>query len=637
MVAVFEARSFGKRNPGRKRRPIRLKPSVFLRWKEGPGWPHAADGAATGSKELSLRGAGLRDGISGHWVPGVKAMKLRITIIAAVVAVVLAVVCVPWIIGTREKAVFRNTSKADEAPQQEIKPAPAPAKAATQSQSESTSQSDRARTSRAGKKRKKVVTISEVTEADDNGSSFADLLKASESSGGSGGGGLNLAGSGGGACPPNAACDSGLADLGKAMTAQERQKEMAQHEREAARQAEQERQRDLAALASEERARQQDAGAQATPPPPSPTQNDSAKAPGESSQIVVEHHRGKKIYRIQEPLAVEGKEPPAGSSPPGGTSISDLGKEPPVEYKKKTTYDFDEDVVEGDLARPDGNALQQQAPSPIERYPNIEAPDTVAIGQEIAVQVSLTSDQLAPETKILSGAQHEGKLQLQDGGGREPVDPHRESDCAGNGVYAQRQHRKYHDYARWRFDARGLLSSSSAGALAAEARRDTRILATLLHDGAFLARLSRPLAIVASTAQPPASEAAASVRMARPVAMKAAEAAAPAAKSSPAIEFDPDIAAPDLTIVENRVGSTLRVLFFSPYSSPVEADIADPDALHAWIEAHYAQMAHGGRGFAVEGSEEQASSQHAADYISGFGSELYDRFAPQAFKDFSGS
>src|ERR1039457_7177813 len=49
----------------------------------------------------------------------------------------------------------------------------------------------------------------------------------------------------------------------------------------------------------------------------------------------------------------------------------------------------------------------------IERYPNIEAPDTVAVGQEIAVQVSLTTEQLAPETKIISGAQHDGKLQLE--------------------------------------------------------------------------------------------------------------------------------------------------------------------------------------------------------------------------------
>jgi hypothetical protein len=44
-------------------------------------------------------------------------------------------------------------------------------------------------------------------------------------------------------------------------------------------------------------------------------------------------------------------------------------------------------------------------PSPVERYPNIEAPDTVSAGQEISVQVSLTSEQISTETKILSTAQ----------------------------------------------------------------------------------------------------------------------------------------------------------------------------------------------------------------------------------------
>ena len=127
-----------------------------------------------------------------------------------------------------------------------MKPEPAPATAATQSQGESASRTDRTKTSPPGKKSKKVITISEITEADDNGASFADRLKASESSGGSGGSDLKIAGGGGGACPPDAACNSGLAELGKAANAQERQKELALREKEAEIQAEQKRQRDLA-------------------------------------------------------------------------------------------------------------------------------------------------------------------------------------------------------------------------------------------------------------------------------------------------------------------------------------------------------------------------------------------------------
>jgi hypothetical protein len=33
---------------------------------------------------------------------------------------------------------------------------------------------------------------------------------------------------------------------------------------------------------------------------------------------------------------------------------------PPVQYKQKTTYDFDDDVVEGDMVRPDGEFIDSK-------------------------------------------------------------------------------------------------------------------------------------------------------------------------------------------------------------------------------------------------------------------------------------
>jgi hypothetical protein len=75
-------------------------------------------------------------------------------------------------------------------------------------------------------------------------------------------------------------------------------------------------------------------------------------------------------------------------------------------------------------------------------------------------------------------------------------------------------------------------------------------------------------------------------------------------------------------------------VFFSASSPPVEADIADPDALHAWINSHFKEMASRGRGITAEPDPADAAAQlHAQDYLNGFGAELYDKFAPQAFKD----
>ncbi len=319
----------------------------------------------------------------------------------------------------------------------------------------------------------------------------------------------------------------------------------------------------------------------------------------------------------------------ASTSSKSSLGLGDIGNQP-VQYTQKTSYDFSDDVVQGDRARPDGNP--SPAPPPIERYPNIEAPDTVALGQEIAVQVSLTSDQIAPETKIISGAQIGGKIQFQMAAGENQWTLTVNLTAPGL------------EFSRGTNTADITLKRDGDSTLAVfylrpkaevaipELHQDTKILATLMHDGAFIARLSRPLTIVNSAARPAAKPAAQAPRPA------VSSAAAPAAAAQPpasrqAIDFNPDLAAPDLTIIENRVGNILRVTFITPHTTPVEADILDPDKLHDWISAHYAQMATQGRGAALESPAPETTPQYKADYIRGFGGELYDKFAPQVFKD----
>ena len=340
----------------------------------------------------------------------------------------------------------------------------------------------------------------------------------------------------------------------------------------------------------------------------------------------------------------------------------------------QSTVDFDEAVISGELKKPDaaanpadaqtqsgmggltpqGARLENPAANPststkpatqlapVERYPNIEAPDTVTAGQEIAVQVSLTSEQISPETKILSGVQSAGKLQLQMAEGERQwtltvnlTVPGMDITRGGtNTAEISIERDSDSGVALFYLRAQPLDAANAAG------RRDTRILATLWHNGALLARLSRPLTIVsaapaasANSAQPtPSVGAAAPSAMART--MIAAAPMHPVATPVPAVQLDPAIMAPDLTIIENRVGNSLRLVFFSATSPPVEADIADPDALHAWINSHFKEMASRGRGITAEPDPAAGAAQlHAQDYLNGFGAELYDKFAPQAFKD----
>ena len=239
-------------------------------------------------------------------------------------------------------------------------------------------------------------------------------------------------------------------------------------------------------------------------------------------------------------------------------------------------------------------------PLPVERYPDIEAPDTVTARQEIAVQVSLTSEQISPETKILSGAQSQGKLQLPMPEGERQWTLIVILTAPGMEIARGRTNTAEITIARDSDSSIPVfcLRTQPIEAANGDGKRDTRILATLWHDGTFLGRISRPLAIVAgaSTASA-ASTGSMAPAQSTPSALKpsvrtmpATEPTHPSPSLSPAVQLDPAIAAPDLTIIESRVGNILRLIFYSASSSPVEADIPNPDDLHAWINAHFAQM-----------------------------------------------
>ena len=54
--------------------------------------------------------------------------------------------------------------------------------------------------------------------------------------------------------------------------------------------------------------------------------------------------------------AAQAQEAPAGGAAPAGAASGPGG----VQYKQKTTYDFDDDTVEGDLVRPDGEFVDSR-------------------------------------------------------------------------------------------------------------------------------------------------------------------------------------------------------------------------------------------------------------------------------------
>lgn len=303
------------------------------------------------------------------------------------------------------------------------------------------------------------------------------------------------------------------------------------------------------------------------------------------------------------------------------------------------------EVTEAISADETANDLLKQSPGTpaiVSAYPNIEAPDTIAPNQEIAVQVSLSDQQLAPETQILSGTQTGGKLQLQmqtterqwtltvnlsapgleltRGTNTEEITVTRD----GNSTVAA-------FYMRPKLGPNGELP----------AMLNTRILATLLHDGAFVARLARPITI--TPARPTLAAAPATPQTAPALQPPVAQIPAPriamamaaaAAKPAPATsQLDLTADAPSITIVENRINNLLRINLFLANQEPILIDIDDATSLHTWINAHFAQMAQHGRGIGEEDAPPQeADLQSGSDYLTAFGNELYDRIVPDAQK-----
>ncbi|MHB1865665.1 MAG: hypothetical protein ACYCPS_05950, partial [Candidatus Saccharimonadales bacterium] len=250
-------------------------------------------------------------------------------------------------------------------------------------------------------------------------------------------------------------------------------------------------------------------------------------------------------------------------------------------------------------------------------YPNIEAPETIAAGQEIAVQVSLSDQQIAPGTHILIGDQQDGKLKLNMAAGEQQwiltVNVSAPGLELSRGTNTQQITVTRHGnsdvaafYLRPKIGSHGEFP----------AMRDTLIFATLFHNGAFVARLSKPITITdgQKTADVSlAQRAVPSTPISTTVAMRSDTAAR---------VLDLSAAAPTLTITENRVNNVLDINFNFSSEGTIEKNIDDASTLHMWINAHYAKMARYGRGFGPEHAE--TTLQSGNDYLNAFGRELYD-------------
>lgn len=273
-----------------------------------------------------------------------------------------------------------------------------------------------------------------------------------------------------------------------------------------------------------------------------------------------------------------------------------------------------------------GSAAPAREPTVEERYPNIDAPEVVHPSQKFAVLVSLTGEQISPETRILSGNQRNGKLQIPMPPGMTSIDLEVNLSAPGmefidGSNIGQIELTAGQDSTVAQFHLRTLADGNAA--------KPVKLIATFWYNHGFIARVARDIVVTPDASSRPTD----SLRQAVPPEMANRPAAGSAQTrkvTGSAIVLEPEMAVPDLTIIENRTDDTLHLTFVTRYSSPVEAALPKALEMRQYIGMKLGELSQRGRGLTPEGQTHDV--RRGEDLARGFGDELYDRFAPLGFK-----
>jgi len=268
-------------------------------------------------------------------------------------------------------------------------------------------------------------------------------------------------------------------------------------------------------------------------------------------------------------------------------------------------------------------------PAPLERYPTIESPDVVASGVEFSVQVSLCTERLTPSVRVRDGGSAtEGAVALplppvvpEDGWTLDVVlSAPGFASVAGGTNHGQIRLRREGDSTPARFLLRW------DGPPPAGPRR---IDAVFWHQGTYLARASRELTVSA----PPRAERrarSAALPLAPPEALPAAAMAerAPAAvtpRPQP-VALDLSLRRPDMTLWVRTTRQEVVVLAPAHSMQPLHERLMQPPGLRDWVLREYESI------LADLPVGAGRVSKAATERVRGFGRRLYQRAAPQVFR-----
>ncbi len=233
----------------------------------------------------------------------------------------------------------------------------------------------------------------------------------------------------------------------------------------------------------------------------------------------------------------------------------------------------------------------------IERYPTVEAPPEVEPGVEFAVLVMLTEELLTPEVGS-------GPITFE----LPPKDRWLLDVVVSASGFSFRDGRNAANLTLPRSGPSDIASFHLTAKPIEEPHREARLFVTFLHEGSFVARVSRPIRVVAPgqpATEPPRPD---------PV--------APGAATNLSLGRD----AADLVLFVENDELRIHVPSFVPLP---EVPIVLNDGMRQWLENQYELLsAAGGRGVtAVDGAPDPAAVARA------IGRELWEKLAPRQLQE----
>lgn len=255
------------------------------------------------------------------------------------------------------------------------------------------------------------------------------------------------------------------------------------------------------------------------------------------------------------------------------------------------------------------------APIGVRRYANLERPRSVAVGREFTVLVSLSTE---PPDQAVQVQSAPGVQRDADGAVVLPL-PDAEQWAFDVVLSAP-------DFDVIGDDRKQIVMTPDEGSTPAQfrlravsAEAVNRITATVWHEGEYLLRMRATVTVVASAAVATAPQ---PVVESRVVAVAGGDYV-----SAPA---------PDLTVFAlagDRPDAPVQLIVQSPHTTPVVATWRRPDGFDDWLAARYEQIVIAQRRVrGVKAANPAAAPMEPTVLLEGLGQQLFDRFAPDAFR-----